>query len=113
MDDLISRQTAIDSVHANYDEILDFKSTGRTVADSIEDIINALPPAQKWIPCSERLPEVRQWVLCSCRAEIMDVLRLTNDGSWNKYYPYVDYRSDFVVAWMPLPKPYGAERKEE
>lgn len=67
----------------------------------------------QWIPCSERLPEVRQWVLCSCRAVIMDVLRLTNDGSWEKDYPYVAYRSDFVVAWMPLPKPYEAERKEE
>ena len=44
--DVISRQAAIDEVRANYDGILDFKSTGRTVADSIEDIINALPPAQ-------------------------------------------------------------------
>ncbi len=46
MDDLIGRQDAIDAVHVNYDKILDFKSTGRTVADSIEDIINALPSAQ-------------------------------------------------------------------
>ena len=46
MNDLISRQVAIDEVHKNYDTILDFKSDGRTVADSFEDIINALPPAQ-------------------------------------------------------------------
>ena len=42
----IYRQDAIDAVHKNYDTILDFKSDGRTVADSFEDIINALPPAQ-------------------------------------------------------------------
>lgn len=46
MDDLISRQAAIEAVHKNYDTILDFTSDGRTVADSFEDIINALPPAQ-------------------------------------------------------------------
>ena len=44
--DMISRQAAIDAAHKNYDTILDFKSDGRTVADSFEDIINALPPAQ-------------------------------------------------------------------
>ena len=53
--DTISRQAAIDAAHKNYDTILDFKSDGRTVADSFEDIINALPSAQpeqkkgKWI----------------------------------------------------------------
>ena len=46
MDDMISRQAAIDAVHKNYDTILDFKSDGRTVAGSFEDIINALPSAQ-------------------------------------------------------------------
>ena len=59
-----------------------------------------------WIPCSERLPEVRQWVLCQCRAGIMDVLRLTEDGSWYKGYPNAEYMGGFVVAWMPMPKPY-------
>ena len=62
-----------------------------------------------WIPCSERLPEVRQWVLCQCRAGIMDVLRLTEDGSWYKGYPNAEYMGGFVVAWMPLPKPYEVE----
>lgn len=46
MSDLISRQAAIDAVHVSYDEIFDFKSTGRTVADSVEDIISDLPSAQ-------------------------------------------------------------------
>ena len=44
--DLISRQQTIDAVHKSYDTILDFKSDGRTVADSVEDIINTLPSAQ-------------------------------------------------------------------
>ena len=44
--DTISRMVVIDAVHKNYDTILDFKSNGRTVADSFEDIINALPSAE-------------------------------------------------------------------
>lgn len=58
-DDLISRQAVIDAAHKNYDTILDFKSDGRTVADSFEDIINALPSAQserkngRWVPGRE------------------------------------------------------------
>ena len=46
MEDLISRQAAIDAVRKSYDAILDFESDGHTVADSFEDIINALPSAQ-------------------------------------------------------------------
>ena len=64
-----------------------------------------------WIPCSERLPEVREWVLCQCRAGIMDVLRLTADGSWDKGYPHTEYMGGFVVAWMPLPKPYEGDKE--
>lgn len=44
--DTVSRQDAIGAVHGSYDEILDFKSTGRTIADSVEDIISNLPSAQ-------------------------------------------------------------------
>ena len=50
--DLISRQAAIDLVHKNYDTILDFKSDGRTVASSFEDIINTLPSTQPE-PCGD------------------------------------------------------------
>lgn len=52
----INLQAAINAVHNNYDEILDFTSTGRTIADSIEDILSELPLAQserkkgEWIP---------------------------------------------------------------
>ena len=50
MNDLISRQAAIDAVHRNYDTIIDFRSDGETVATSVEDILIMLPSAQ---PLSE------------------------------------------------------------
>ena len=58
MNDLISREVAIAEVHKNYDAILDFKSNGRTVADSFEDIINSLPSVQ---PEIIRCQECKHW----------------------------------------------------
>ena len=74
--DLIGRQSAIDAVHKNYDTILDFKSDGRTVADSFEDIINALPPEQ---------PEI---IRCKdCKHFIRDdVEEYTPYGFYNTYF---------------------------
>ena len=41
--DCISRRATIEAVHENYDKILDFKSDGKTIASSVEDIICDLP----------------------------------------------------------------------
>lgn len=60
--DTINRQDAIDAVHKNYDTILDFKSDGRTIADSFEDIINDLPstqPDNHEVACWEQFLEHR------------------------------------------------------
>ena len=115
MNDLISRQTAIDYFVTNvgfHDE------DGYPIEDECElreiwtGYFDGIPSAElHWIPCSERIPEVRQWVLCQCRAGIMDVLRLTEDGSWYKGYPNAEYMGGFVVAWMPLPNPYKGDKE--
>ena len=74
--------------------------------EDVLEIIDRQPTAEpKWIPVTERLPEVRQWVLCQCRAGIIDVLRLTDDDCWYRKSNEI-YMSGFVLAWMPLPNPY-------
>ena len=102
MNDLISRKALCDYA-------LNQKDKSVTPND-----IMRFPSAQpeRWIPCSERLPKVRQWVLCQCRAGIIDVLRLTDDGCWYRKSNEI-YMSGFVLAWMPLPEPYREERTEE
>lgn len=43
MKKLIELGAEIDAVHRNYDTILDFRSDGETVANSVEDILSELP----------------------------------------------------------------------
>lgn len=64
----------------------------------------------EWIPCSERLPENRnQEVLISLEWGIVDIGRYS-DEEWHT--EGIDhYSNGSVLAWMPLPKRYIAERE--
>ena len=129
--DLISRQAAIDLVHKNYDTILDFKSDGRTVAGSFEDIINTLPSVQqeqRWIPVSERLPE-DEWVLISKKPTKLSgskwcvniAIRMADPRSGEIQWRDTGFGiipDDKVLAWMSRPEPYkenddGDKRKKD
>ena len=113
MDDLISRQAAIDAVKR--------LSLGETdamrLAMRIGDYLERLPPAQpeqRWIPCSERLPEDDREVLA-----VSDgcVLIANWQGEWIKY---IELEDDYTILepvninvqyWMPLPEPPEGEEK--
>ena len=125
-DDLISRQAAIDALwKALYEyedktekqfqesEDLDIEDwiVHRIFAQdmSAEDMqaIIDLPPAQHWIPCSERLPKKSGDYLVTVAhhsGELwVEVDQFDNkNGSWWHYM-------DDVTAWMPRPKPYKGE----
>ena len=58
----------------------------------------------RWIPVTERLPEVRTWVLCFCRANSFDVFRMTEEGHW-QYGNRSIYMKGYVTHWMQLPEP--------
>ena len=84
-------------------------------------------PEQKWIPCSERLPEERDWYLGIFKEPdtgwinpipfICDYLlgtktKATTKEGWilkghTDREEYIDYYFNLeCVAWMPLPEPY-------
>jgi len=105
-DDLIYRQAAIEAV---FDRI-DVEKHGRNAKpEEIQWTLEKLPSAQQWIPCSERLPEESGLYI------------VTNVGRWvepvgTRYYNiradggfWSGHPGHKVLAWMPLPKPYGGD----
>ena len=119
MDDTISRQAAIEGAKELF-------ALGDCHCDehSIVGMLNSLPsaqPEQRWIPCSERMPEEKDagilkkfgtskrsdYVLATVevKTERMTVTACTYDGvwDWKMKYAFPDYE---VAAWMPLPEPY-------
>lgn len=106
MDDLISRQAAIDAVNT-WDKF-GVDERGRLVGwhEGLEpyvhlrDVLNAivfLPSAQQWVPCEKDVPILPNIVL-ACDSSGKIIFDSYIDGSWT-YCPC-------VVAWMPLPKPF-------
>ena len=129
MDDLISRQAAIDATwfEPSYTDPLN-------VLTEVRDRLKALPsaqPEQRWIPCSEKLPEEDTEVLISYRykegeGDTDNVnIDITSYGTtcfggreihtlkeWRQPFDYFHANYE-VIAWMPLPEPYKAESEDK
>ena len=118
MNDVISRQAAIEYLMTNmnwYDED-GYESDDDYKRECITELINGVPSAQpelRWIPCSERLPEVGKDVMVCYdfkghRSVLIGVLY--GDEKFHGYdAEYLTpegckYRK--AVAWMPLPEPW-------
>ena len=129
MNDLISRQAAIDALHMH----LMYRMGTDSNKKRLDDWINSLPsaqPEQRWIPCSERLPEEDTEVLISYRYKEGEGdtdhvnIDITSYGTtcfggreihtlkeWRQPFDYFHANYE-VIAWMPLPEPYKEEKHE-
>lgn len=70
---------------------------------AIDMAINTLSK-QQWIPCSERLPEVKQKVLVQYADGSMATKRCNDAGHLQWFYAN-------AVAWKPAPEPWEGDAK--
>ena len=119
MNDLISRQAAIDALDGlHYNDREDWCF----VLDTIEHLPSAQPEPQ-WIQCSERLPETDEFVLVSLSGRYKNIrfehaceIADYADNEWFiNAYPRmtVEIANDLIEAWMPLPEPYKEVKKND
>lgn len=104
MGDLISRQAAIDLFP---NDALEWDTKGGYVAPHIvRRMIEELPSAQQWIPCSERLPKETEEYLITCKDRhgdtfVKKTMYFSDDELWWDISSF-----ETVTAWMPVPSPY-------
>lgn len=76
----------------------------------IRNTVEELKAEQRWIPCSERLPEDEEEVIVSVRDDSGDNTLDYSSCGWYACagdFWVVDNDPCYkVVAWMPLPEPY-------
>lgn len=125
MSDLISRQAVFDALIEKGQNSKRYKlgENWELNLPEIIEAINAIPSAeseQKWIPCSERLPEDEYVLISKIPSKIsgskwsVDIAIRTEDPRSGRIQwrdsGFGVIQDDKVLAWMPLPEPYRGDR---
>lgn len=122
MNDLISRQAAIDALRNAENHAFNGFYKGLVKAHKIIADLPPAQPEQRWIPCSERSPEEERYVLITkepfkingYEQEVIKAKRSADPRSgkiewWSPEFGTLKNKA--VLAWMPLPEPYKEERQ--
>lgn len=84
-------------------QIADNKEATQMAIDALEK--------QRWIPCSERLPEEGEVVLTQAKFKDDVKMAVSSRIDYN-YWTTWGTRDINIIAWMPLPEPYQRGEKE-
>ena len=121
MNDLINRQDAIDALDVLCQEhrykipgkaetYSQYNEAWQDVLDRAEGIIGNLPSAQleqRWIPCSEKLPDTLGSYLCTCSDGHTNRVTMLTFQKRMKTWNLTGTRAYWkVLAWMSLPDAY-------
>lgn len=87
------------------------ETESQEVAQWLKEYFPSADRPTGWIPVSERLPERNEIVLVSYKTtDTVHMCKYLDDGSENPWWSYNDdclAWNNVVLAWMPLPQPYG------
>lgn len=111
--DWIKRSDAIDAIRAMQtykmfagDDTLLIDQAG---AQTELMLLPSIQSGQRWIPCSEQMPEEGSWALWCSKTGRRQVARWKTDVI-DHFYPHQRFfELEDAVAWMPLPEPYRSE----
>ncbi len=133
MDDLISKLTAVNAVE-EIGRVATLPDGDEVIRKSaVKYTLSMLPPAQpeqKWIPVSERMPEIDDGKILGCDQFGQIFIPTSIVKIEEKLYDAKDFKFDvneflkgrcivdgirmrprIIVAWMPLPEPYKGEKE--
>lgn len=126
--DLVSRQAAIDAFYMQSDDDGWWTGTAQDAEELLKGLQSAdlsgysdklwknayergKAEAMQWIPCSERLPELRdEKYLVSLAWGGVGTMEYKSTGFHN-YGSFSPVPIETVTAWMPLPEPYKKEEE--
>jgi len=109
MNDLISRSELIKQLRDAENNAFNGFYKGLVKAHKI---VANMPSAQRWIPCSEKLPDETGTYLVTKRSNAYPVAEgvyIVGSACWTDTYAGKRYRDGYILAWMPLPEPYEVE----
>ncbi len=107
MSDLISRAAAIEALEHDRDTMpYEYSASDAIIT------IKALPSAQQWIPCSERLPDTSHnlegfLVTKKCGDENDVFTAVYYDGAFGWWDGEHFTEDNSIIAWKPLPIPFN------
>ncbi len=109
MSDLIERQDILGALKASCLELGGSELGDGEMGvhkDDIEVVVNSVPSANQWIPCSERLPKTE--VLCCDKYGEMIIAYVYEDNTSDTGFSAESETQCMYncVAWQPLPEPW-------
>jgi len=113
MNDLISKKALLEEIEAQYD--LSYGAIMINPRDfyDMADCQKVVQQANKWIPVSERLPNMEECQKNDCRFIVTDRNRVYEDSfdymADGYIEPHWTYSTCQPTAWQPLPEPYKEE----
>lgn len=103
MNKVVDSQAMIDAINSHFGFNIE-----EEYGSAVQEVINSLPPAQpeqRWISCSEKLPEDDEIVLVSDGIDYAIAFWRSDANAWDDpWHGWLDSFEFDVRAWMPLPE---------